>query len=84
MREPDDAEVIVSLAGKVRISLVSGDVVGRSADGGDRLLLVGLGPLKSAAKSGPSSLLLETKSAEKWLVRISETSGLVAGIEPVP
>ncbi len=82
--EPQASEVLVSLVRKVRISLVSGDVVGRSADGGDQLLLVGLGPLWSATKSGPSSLLLETRSTERWLVRISEASGLVAAIEPVP
>ncbi|MFJ7629338.1 hypothetical protein [Streptomyces sp. SID7909] len=77
------SEAQVSLGGDIRVSLVSGDVVGRLADGGERLLLVGLGPLWSATRSGPSSLLLETVSSEKWLVRISETSGLVAAIEPV-
>ncbi|MFK0097248.1 hypothetical protein [Streptomyces sp. NPDC091040] len=77
------AEAQVSLGGDIRVSLVSGDVVGRLADGGERLLLVGLGPLWSATRSGPSSLLLETVSSEKWLVRISETSGLVAAVEPV-
>ncbi|MFJ8868897.1 hypothetical protein ACIRD6_24405 [Streptomyces sp. NPDC102473] len=77
------SEAHVSLGGDIRVSLVSGDVVCRSADGGDRLLLVGLGPLWSATRSGPSSLLLETVSSEKWLVRISATSGLIAAIEPV-
>ena len=82
--EPSASEVVVSLAKKVRVSLVSGDIVGLSADNEERLLLAGLGPLCSATKSGPSSLLLETRSAERWLVRISEASGLVAAIEPVP
>ncbi|MEU0300461.1 hypothetical protein ABZ252_13480 [Streptomyces sp. NPDC006175] len=77
------SEAHVSLGGDIQVSLVSGDVVCRSADGVDRLLLVGLGPLWSATRSGPSSLLLETVSSEKWLVRISETSGLIAAIEPV-
>lgn len=80
---PAVAEVIVSLLMTVRISLANGDVVGQIADTADRLLLAGLGPLRSAVKAGPSSLLLETSAAERWLVRISEVSGLVASIERV-
>ena len=68
--------MLVDAAG-VRVSLPTGDVLS-----GDRLLLAGLGPLRSATPAGDEGILLETVSGERWLVRLSPVSGLVAAVEP--
>ncbi|MFI5843325.1 hypothetical protein ACIA8K_26820 [Catenuloplanes sp. NPDC051500] len=73
----DTAEVVVGLATEIRVSLRTGDLTAR-----DRLLLAGLGPLRSACRAGEHTLLLETPSGERWLVRMSPVSGLVAALEP--
>ncbi|MFJ1598522.1 hypothetical protein [Streptomyces sp. NPDC088261] len=83
----DTMEIAVSLFIDVRISLVSGNVVARhpgaSSDAQDRLLLAGLGPLRSVTRRGNTGLLLETARGEHWLVGLSEASGLVASVEHV-
>lgn len=81
----DPADVTVPLFIDVRVSLASGDVTARPpgppTDAPDRVLLAGLGPLRSAAPHGRSALVLETAAGERWLVAISETSGLVASVD---
>lgn len=76
-------EVVVSLGTEIRVSLRTGDLMTKVSGSGDRLLLAGLGPLRSAAPSDDAqALLLETESGERWLVRMSSASGLVATVEP--
>ncbi|MFE9765030.1 hypothetical protein ACFYPC_10925 [Streptomyces sp. NPDC005808] len=83
----DTSEISVSLFIDVRISLLTGNVVARfanaSSDAQDRLLLAGLGPLRSVAPRGNAGLLLENARGEQWLVDIAEASGLVASVEHV-
>lgn len=67
----DTMEIAVSLFIDVRISLVSGNVVARhpgaSSDAQDRLLLAGLGPLRSVSPCGNTGLLLETaRGSSGW------------------
>ncbi|MFD9539291.1 hypothetical protein [Streptomyces sp. NPDC060022] len=83
----ETAEVLVPLFIDVRISLTSGDVTCRpdtAPDAQERLLLAGLGPLRSASGCGNAGLMLEAVSGARWLVGISEESGLVASVERVP
>lgn len=68
--------MLVDAAG-VRVSLHTGDVLS-----GNRMLLAGLGPLRSATGAGDRAVLLVTVSGERWLVRMSPFSGLVAAVEP--
>ena len=82
--EPEVWEIPVPLFVDVRVSVVTGDVLARVSESEDRVLLAGHGPLRSASGHGGCSLLLETVAGERWLVVISEESGLVASVEPVP
>ncbi|GAA4956835.1 hypothetical protein GCM10025331_53630 [Actinoplanes utahensis] len=70
------------LGTEIRVSLRTGDVLAKAPNSRDRLLLAGLGPLRSATRSGEGEVLLETLSGERWLVRMSPVSGLVAAVEP--
>ena len=78
----DGVEVVVGLATEIRVNLLTGDLMAKASNSRDRLLLAGLGPLRSAARSDEEAVLLETVSGERWLVRISPVSGLVAAVEP--
>ncbi|HJP72790.1 MAG TPA: hypothetical protein VJ914_00895 [Pseudonocardiaceae bacterium] len=78
----DGGEVVVGLATEVRISLRTGDLMAKASNSQDRLLLAGLGPLRSAAQYDEEAVLLETVSGECWLVRMSPVSGLVTTVEP--
>ncbi len=75
-------EVVVGLATEIRVSLLTGDLMAKATNSQDRLLLAGLGPLRSAARYDEEAVLLETVSGERWLVRMSPVSGLVAAVEP--
>ncbi|MCP3012413.1 hypothetical protein NGM33_03655 [Nocardiopsis dassonvillei] len=79
----DGVEVVVGLATEVRVSLLSGDLMAKASNSRDRLLLAGLGPLRFAIRFDEETVLLETVSGERWLVRMSPVSGLVAAVEPV-
>ncbi|PGH47297.1 hypothetical protein [Streptomyces sp. Ru87] len=78
----DGVEVVVGLATEIRVSLLTGDLMAKASNSNDRLLLAGLGPLRSATRDDEDSVLLETVSGERWLVRMSPVSGLVAAVEP--
>jgi len=78
----DGVEVVVGLATEIRVSLRTGDLMAKASNSQDRLLLAGLGPLRSAARYDEEAVLLETVSGERWLVRMSPVSGLVATVEP--
>ncbi|GJF33187.1 hypothetical protein [Kitasatospora sp. NBC_01539] len=80
---PSTAEVAVPLFIDVRVDLATGDVVAPSAGSRERLLLAGLGPLRSAVPDGPAGLLLETADGARWRLRISEASGLVESLDVV-
>ena len=79
---PVDGVAVVGLATEIRVSLLTGDVTAKAPNSRDRLLLAGLGPLRSATRSGEDAVLLETVSGQRWLVRMSPISGLVAAVEP--
>ncbi|BCJ45983.1 hypothetical protein GCM10010168_49310 [Actinoplanes ianthinogenes] len=68
----------MSLAG-TRVDLATGDVF----RAGGRVLLAGLGPLLAADPAGEDALLLHTRDGERWLLRVSASSGLVASLEPI-
>ncbi|MFJ8752660.1 hypothetical protein ACIREO_25485 [Streptomyces sp. NPDC102441] len=78
----DGVEVVVGLTTEIRVSLLTGDLMAKASNSQDRLLLAGLGPLRSAARYDEEAVLLETVSGERWLVRMSPVSGLVATVEP--
>lgn len=78
----DGVEVVIGLATEIRVSLPTGDLMIKQSNSQDRLLLAGLGPLRSAVRCDEDTVLLETVSGERWLVRISPGSGLVAAVEP--
>jgi hypothetical protein len=78
----DDVEVVVGLAIEIRVNLLTGDLTAKASNSRDRMLLAGLGPLRSAALSDNEAVLLETESGERWLVRVSPVSGLVAAVDP--
>lgn len=78
----EGVEVVVGLATEIRVNLLTGDLTAKASNSRDRLLLAGLGPLRSAARSDDEAVLLETESGERWLVRMSPVSGLVATVEP--
>ena len=78
----DAPEVVVCLSTEVRISLLTGDLIAKTGHGPDRLLLAGLGPLRSASRADEDAVLLETVSGERWLIRMSPISGLVSTVEP--
>lgn len=79
----DPVEVVVSLSTEVRVSLRTGDLTAKASNSRDRLLLAGLGPLRSATRYDEAAVLLETVSGERWLVRLSPASGLVSTVEAV-
>jgi hypothetical protein len=79
----DGVEVVVGLATEIRVSLLTGDLMAKASNSQDRLLLAGLGPLRSAARYDEEAVLLATVSGERWLVRMSPVSGLVSAVEPV-
>ncbi|MEU8709162.1 hypothetical protein [Streptomyces sp. NPDC048565] len=78
----DGVEVVVGLVTEIRVSLLTGDLMAKASNSQDRLLLAGLGPLRSATRHDEEAVLLETVSGERWLVRMSPVSGLVATVEP--
>jgi hypothetical protein len=78
----DGVEVVVGLATEIRVSLLTGDLMAKASNSRDRLLLAGLGPLRSASRYDEAAVLLETVSGERWLVRMSPVSGLVSTVEP--
>lgn len=78
----DQEEVVVGLATEIRVSLRTGDLTAKASNSRDRVLLAGLGPLRSAARYDEEAVLLETVSGECWLIRISPVSWLVAAVEP--
>ncbi|QUX26740.1 hypothetical protein KGD83_15225 [Nocardiopsis akebiae] len=78
----DGVEVVVGLATEIRVSLLSGDLMAKASNSRDRLLLAGLGPLRFAIRFDEETVLLETVPGERWLVRMSPVSGLVAAVEP--
>jgi hypothetical protein len=78
----DGLEVVVGLANEIRVNLLTGDLTAKASNSRDRMLLAGLGPLRSASRSGGQAVLLETESGERWLVRMSPVSGLVAALDP--
>ncbi len=78
----DRTEVVLGLATEIRVDLVTGDLTAKASNSRDRLLLAGLGPLRSAARSDDDAVLLETVAGDRWLVRMSTVSGLVAAVEP--
>ena len=79
----ESMEVVVALTTEIRVSLRTGDRMAKASNSQDRLLLAGLGPLRSAVRSGDEAVLLETVTGVRWLVRMSPVSGLVAGVERV-
>ncbi|WP_028049620.1 hypothetical protein [Cellulomonas sp. URHD0024] len=78
----DSLEVVVGLATDVRVNLRTGDLTASTGTSQDRLLLAGLGPLRWAARYDEDVVFLETVEGERWLVRVSPISGLVAAVEP--
>jgi hypothetical protein len=77
-------EVLVRLATEIRVNLLTGDLTAGAGPLG-RMLLAGLGALRSVSRADDDdSVLLETMSGERWLIRISPVSGLVMAVEPVP
>ncbi|MCC2321236.1 hypothetical protein [Cellulomonas xiejunii] len=78
----DVVEVVVGLATEIRVNLQTGDLTAKAGSSRDRLLLAGLGPLRWAARSEEDAVLLQTVSGERWVVRMSPVSGLVAALEP--
>ena len=78
----DGVEVAIGLAIEIRVNLRTGDLTAKASNSRDRMLLAGLGPLRSAARCDQEAVLLETESGECWLVRMSPVSGLVAAVDP--
>lgn len=77
-------QVRVSPSLTVSVSPGTGDIHAVTAAGAEgRLLLAGLGPLRSA-DGGGWTLLLDAESGERWLIRISAASGLVCSVETAP
>ena len=78
----DGMDLVVGLGNEIRVDMHTGDLMAKASNSRDRLLLAGLGPLRSAAGAGEDAVLLETLSGERWVVRMSPASGLVAAVEP--
>lgn len=78
----DGVAVVVGPSIEIRVDLRTGDLTAKASNSRDRTLLAGLGPLRSAARCDREAVLLETESGERWLVRMSPVSGLVAAIDP--